>query len=319
MPKWVRCGRGYSLLVSIAVLLAGVLAGGEGTGQQAQRAAQPQALPSFEVASIKLNPEIISTQSAADRERGWGDVTGRVNLLAIPLRKVILRAFGIEGIQLVAPEWVNTACYDILAIVPPGTPKEQIPLMFQSLLAERLHMTFHSETEPISVFALVVAKGGPKLNAALAPDAPNRLEGVPPLTYRSGRPVMSGAVPGKDGFSYSVMDYSTNILHVEYPRMSLDDFVTRLNRTEVHSGHLALPVVNRTGLDGLYQITVETYMGLATWPPDDTGDSALPTPPSAGAGPFLESLARQGLHLERRTAPMKRVFIDSIEKLPSEN
>src|ERR1035438_5706398 len=55
--------------------------------------------------------------------------------------------------------------YDIQARAPGSDPpsEEQVREMLRALLAERFHLTLHRETRDYSYYALVPAKGGPKL------------------------------------------------------------------------------------------------------------------------------------------------------------
>jgi uncharacterized protein (TIGR03435 family) len=83
-----------------------------------------------------------------------------------------LHDFQIEG----APAWMSSARFDILAKVePPSTPAESqdwdarqklLQLRLQSLLADRFKLRAHKGTKEMPVYGLVVAKGGPKLQAS---------------------------------------------------------------------------------------------------------------------------------------------------------
>ncbi len=105
---------------------------------------------------------------------------------SITVKTLIEIAYGIhtEFHQIVgAPDWVETAKYDIVAKsdehVDPNTltPEqskaywERQRQRLQSLLADRFQQKFHSEVRQLPVFALVVAKGGPKLQTLKAGEA----------------------------------------------------------------------------------------------------------------------------------------------------
>ena len=53
--------------------------------------------------------------------------------------------------------------YDIIAKTAPGTAREQGLQMMQVLLAERFRLTLHREQRVLAYYALVVAKGGPRM------------------------------------------------------------------------------------------------------------------------------------------------------------
>jgi len=67
--------------------------------------------------------------------------------------------WGIAG----GPAWLDSDRYDLAATLPSGASTEQVPLMLQSLLAERFHLETRRESRQMSVLGLTVAKGGPKL------------------------------------------------------------------------------------------------------------------------------------------------------------
>jgi uncharacterized protein (TIGR03435 family) len=67
------------------------------------------------------------------------------------------------------PDWAPQAVYDVEATsaMPAGLSiqarDERLRLMVQALPADRFRMAIHRESKEMAVFALVVAKGGPKL------------------------------------------------------------------------------------------------------------------------------------------------------------
>jgi uncharacterized protein (TIGR03435 family) len=72
-----------------------------------------------------------------------------------------VRAFRVEG----ATGWVAADRFDIAARVTGETAPttDQVRVMLQTLLAERFGLKLHRETREMSVYALVMAKSGPKL------------------------------------------------------------------------------------------------------------------------------------------------------------
>ncbi len=100
--------------------------------------------------------------------------------------------------------------------------------------------------------------------------------------------------------------------------MSIKDFVLILNGGPLRQGPFSVPIIDATGLTGLYQLTFESYIGLATGPPtaDNQGGSTMSGPNTA---PITESLKKQGLKLDRRVAPIQKLIVDHIDKTPTEN
>jgi uncharacterized protein (TIGR03435 family) len=90
----------------------------------------------------------------------------RVTMANVSLKKVILTAYGIPDDRqyaAVGPDWLVTEHFDIQATFPPDTEVQQVRQMLQGLLAERFKLTLHRERRQLPIFALVVAKDGPRI------------------------------------------------------------------------------------------------------------------------------------------------------------
>ena len=131
---------------------------------RAAMAQAPAAKPQFEVATIKpaapLNPAMVASGKL---HVGMNVDAARVDIGFLSLNDLILLAYKVKQHQLIAPDWAKNQRFDILAKMPEGATKEQVPEMLQGLLAERFGLTFHKEMKEQSVYGLVVGKGGPKL------------------------------------------------------------------------------------------------------------------------------------------------------------
>ena len=114
-----------------------------------------QGQPTFEVATIK--------PTAADRRSiflSGGRLTGSGNSLIGYVRF----AYDVELYQILGgPSWASTQSYDILAKAEDRASNSQLKLMLQALLADRFQLKLHRETKDLPVYALVIAKGGPRL------------------------------------------------------------------------------------------------------------------------------------------------------------
>lgn len=147
---------GYRLMTAIRLLALGV----------ALCPVLVAAPPEFEVATVKQSPP-----------PGGGPI--RINLGRLEngtltfdnasLSDCLKFAYGIvSDSQLVGPEWIKSkdVRFDIVAQAPARTPLDQIELMLQDLLAERLQVTVHHEQRDLAYLVLVVARNGPKLQDA---------------------------------------------------------------------------------------------------------------------------------------------------------
>jgi uncharacterized protein (TIGR03435 family) len=119
-----------------------------------------QTRPAFEVASIKP-----SAQAGPYRVTESIDADG-IRFDNVALRLCILRAFDLKPYQLLGPDWMDQARYVIAANTSAPAPRGKLLEMLQTLLADRFKLTFHREKREIPVYALVVAKNGPKLKEA---------------------------------------------------------------------------------------------------------------------------------------------------------
>lgn len=69
------------------------------------------------------------------------------------------------------PDGLKAQRFDILAKMPAGATKDDVPAMLQELLKERFKMATHRDGQEHPVYGLIVGKGGPKMKEAV-PDAP---------------------------------------------------------------------------------------------------------------------------------------------------
>lgn len=156
---WVG-GAGW--LVVAAVLLIG-LTSSPLTAQTAFGSLKPMAAdakPVFEVVTIKpSSPEHQGKIIAGGNGR-------HVLMVSTNLNDLVAFAYGVDSKQIIgAPAWSDGSLYDIDGVADvDGFPNvKQMREMFQSLLSDRFKLTFHREKRTLSVFAITVAKGGPKL------------------------------------------------------------------------------------------------------------------------------------------------------------
>jgi uncharacterized protein (TIGR03435 family) len=127
---------------------------------------------SFEVASIRLH--------ATPVQRIGASVSGqRFAAEAMSLDNLITYAYEVKRYQLLGvPSWAdsndpNCLRYDVIAKAEgdQALSRNQARTMLQNLLADRFGLRFHREVKEMPVYALVVAKNGPKIKdtASAAP------------------------------------------------------------------------------------------------------------------------------------------------------
>jgi uncharacterized protein (TIGR03435 family) len=95
---------------------------------------------------------------------------GRLSCKNLPLRPLILAAYGIQDYQLgPGPSWLMSDRFDIEAKPAAGTvpTDQQSREMLQALLEERFGLKIRHEIKNGPVYVLTIAKGGPKLGSQL--------------------------------------------------------------------------------------------------------------------------------------------------------
>lgn len=158
-----------------------------------------QGRPEFEVASVRP-AALLPPEPGIGGGRGGGSggddcgvqkltVKGdRVNYICVPLRGLISYAFGIRPVNLIkGPEWMIDTRFDIAAKLPSGASEDQVPQMFQTLLADRFRLAVHRENLEQPASGLVV-KGVLKLKeGSLKRKPPSQV----PMLCPQERPVHS--------------------------------------------------------------------------------------------------------------------------------
>jgi uncharacterized protein (TIGR03435 family) len=223
----------------VVALLVGVIAASlsaQTAPGQAPAAPSPSAAagrPTFDVASIK--------RSTIWKAGGEGSSRSSIEYSAdsLTMRNVDLSgcvqwAYGIEFFQVSGPKSLDAERYDILAKAADPVSVSQLRLMLRQLLADRFKLVLHRDTKTVPVYALIVAKRGPRLTPAK---------------------IDSGA------------DVALNHAVESLPRVQDGSFVFADNSLTEFAEKLALlkdidrPVLDRSGIKGSFDITLK---GAAT-------------------------------------------------------
>jgi len=247
---------------------------------------------SFEVASVKPSKEQDFRGMSMQYMPG-----GRLAIHNYPVLLVISQAYNIppQSPRLRGgPQWIWVERYDIEAkadpsVAPPGLPdatrRERMRKMLQALLADRFHLAVHTETKEDAVYLLVTGKNGPKLQRSAIADK-DCDEKCHVLNGGQGRGIHGRAIDMADLASM------------------LENFADR-------------PVLDRTGIDGLYDVDTTAWMPMRGKPlpsgakaEDGSDADTMPT--------MFTVVARLGLKLEPQRAPVEIVVIDRVER-PAEN
>ena len=223
-----------------------------------------------------------------------------------PLFPVIAAAYDLlpnRGGRLTGgPDWLRTrsGAMDIQAtsVIPAGLSVQErngrMRLMLQALLADRFKLKIRRETKEMPVYALVVAKGGPKLQKADIQEK-DCTEG--PFLVMPGTPNTA---------CHSFIGGQVRSMHAR--AVNLADVATYVENWADR------PIVNRTGLEGLYHIETTPWQPMdlrSSGAKQDGLDVAdLPT--------IFEVFEKFGLKMESQRDQVETYVVDHIEK-PSDN
>jgi len=232
---------------------------------------------------------------------------GRITFSNVSLMMLITTAYKIKEHQVEGPAWLYSERYDVTAKFPEGATREQVPEMLQTLLADRFNLKVHKESKVMPSYELIAAKGGPKLTRA---------------------------------------ETESNLRMMMGPKgRHMTGNVTIQRVAEFLSNALDRPVVDKTGIEGVYQIDLEwsgddmprgmRAMGHGgPMGPGGAGGGSTAAAPTGGGGSnegrprdesadapsiFSALQATLGLRLQDKKGPVDLFMIDNIDKVPTEN
>jgi uncharacterized protein (TIGR03435 family) len=291
--------------IALAAVLGPVVFGlvkiPQASAQEQQSASAPRL--SFEVATVKPN-------RASDNKRMMMISPGKLSAVGMPLKELIRFAYDIKSdAQLTGgPSWINSDRFDIEAkedeahaqasskLLPPEMSK-QMRQMLQSLLEDRFGLKVSHATKELPVYALVIAKGGPKLTPTT----------TPPMVPPGDQP--PGDDNAKKSFNRGIrMQGNGDLTGMAATTAFLSDVLSR----QPELGNR--PVEDKTGLTGEYDWTLK-------WTPaamDSSSSADGAAVDSSTASLFTAVQEQLGLKLEPQKGTVDILVIDHVEQ-PSAN
>lgn len=242
-------------------------------------------LPRFEVSTVK--------PSKGDEPSVTWFTSDSVRIVNVPLISILCDGFRTQLSNVFgAPGWVRTRHFNIEAKVDADEAAKLASLnldarraMLLPLVVERFHLKYHLEKREVTVYGLVVAKGGVKMKE-ITPAAPgSKAASQPSLLLNMG--------PGR---------VESNGTPLAFLALRLSDEVGKT-------------VVDHTGLSGNYAFVLE-------WTPESSfdsgsapGESRSQTEPAGTTAPSIFTAVQEqlGLRLEPNKQLGDVVVIDSIE------
>ena len=184
-------------------------------------------------------------------------------------------AYEVQNSQILGPNWLDSEHFDIVAKTDSLTTRDQMKLMLRGLLADRFGLSFHNETREMRALILTVAGTGAKLKPAANPTDP-------PFRQNSANGTVARSMPIQE-----FADFLAQPLH--------------------------MPIVNKTGLTGKYDFSLDFTPYLP-----ERGKNMDGTKPDAM---YIVKSAMQdelGLKMEAHKTTVKVMVIDHVNK-PSAN
>jgi uncharacterized protein (TIGR03435 family) len=269
----------------------------------------PAPLREFEVAVIKPSLPDARVRIVTNR-------LDEIELGGVSLKWLVNFAWGMTIAE--PPKWMDSEKFELRAKSPGATWTDAEPLetddlqrMLRTLLIERFKLVVHTEDRPQDVYALVAERPGDK----------PKFEKADP-TLRAG----CKEEPGADGKDPRVTNPIRARL-ITCRNITMDQFAPRLSG--ISGGSIAQPVVNATGMEGTWTLTLNFTPGylMANLAPraaeraaGDSGGAAVSASEPSGALPIFDALSKQlGLKLEPRKVPRPVLVIDHAEQKPTEN
>jgi uncharacterized protein (TIGR03435 family) len=271
----------------------------------------------FDVASVKESPPpdggkpIYMVLTGIPGRPGPKD-PGRFVAENLSLPNLIAEAYDIpnSGRRLSAPGVSPISpTFNIEARMPVNTTKEQFLTMMQNLLKERFGLKVHWESQQITAYDLVVAKGGLKIKEA-EPDPPGAPPPAPPGRVQLGPNGYPQLPPGK----FSITSFLNGKAAMRGHLQTMEEIARNL------SGQMGGPGKNATGLTGKYDYTlywsVSAGRALSATQP---GTDGMPIDEDTGPSLMMAIQEQLGLKLESKKEPMQVLVVDHVETKPTAN
>jgi uncharacterized protein (TIGR03435 family) len=261
-------------------------------------AQSPGRQETFEVASIRRN--------LTGNQQGSGlagpQPGGRFIALGATLRRLAGDGYGDVRIYEVVggPAWVATDRFDVNARAEGDRPPDVIRRMVWQMLVDRFKLVAHTERREVPVYTMTLARADRKTGSRMRASDPKCAEEA-----RNYIPTMpTGAAPPCGDYRLSARSLTARGM-------------TMSSLSGLLEGRVGRPVIDRTGLDGAFDLDIEwsSDLGLKQAPPDSAGAAQLSPD---GLSLFTALQEQLGLKLEPGRGPVDILVIDSAEPL-SEN
>lgn len=251
-----------------------------------------QAPAAFDVAAIKPN-----NSGAIGEQVRFYPPSGRVTMTNVTVKRMIQNAYQLQDQQIAGgPGWISSAHFDIVANSEATnlSPMDRW-VMVRALLADRFKLKMHTEQREQPVFALVLGRRDGQLGEHLKKSNTDcRLPKAPVTTAIDlAVPNQCGVIMGGPG-------------RMNFRGVTMETIAAQL------SGRVGRSVVDRTALEGRYDLDVEfSPQPLRS---DNVDPAAGDRPATDGTSLYTAIQEQLGLKLESRKDSIEVTVIDSVER-----
>ena len=256
--------------------------------------------PTFVFDVVTIKPNNSGSDDTSVRRPPGGIVATNAPMAMIVSMAYAARPFQVPGL----PGWMNTERFDMAAKINDSTPGAESQQAFEAalraVLADRLKLVAHWETQERPVYALVRIRPDGPLGPALKRSAIDceamRAAGV--AAAREGRPAPPAPpLSTPDRVACGIRNNGGRIMFGGNP---IGLF------TSIVGGELGRLVIDRTGLEGTWDFEFayarERRLGIT-----DSADTGLPS--------IFTAIEEQlGLRLESTNAAVQILVIDHVER-----
>ncbi|HLG98868.1 MAG TPA: TIGR03435 family protein [Bryobacteraceae bacterium] len=267
---------------------------------------------SFEVASVRPSPPVPPAGGVFFGSPQGGPGTedpSRISWRYASLLSVLMKAYQVEAYQISGPDWLRTQRYDIAVTVPPAATQEQVNVMWQNLAADRFGVALHHESKEFQVEELVVAKNGPKLKESSED---------PVAAAQAGRPEFKNGQLASPGLVTMIRRSPHGMVANSMAKAQPISKLTAMLANQLHR-----PVLDKTGLTGIYDFNLEFTPDLTgmSIPIGQDGAAASPVDTASEPMPDLAAAVQRqlGLRLVASKARLDVIVIDRAERVPTDN
>jgi uncharacterized protein (TIGR03435 family) len=249
----------------------------------------------FEVVSIKP-----SDPSAQLR---LGMTPGRLDLVGAPVRVLVAMVLPVRRV-FGWPDGIDTERYTISAKMPDGASMGAQQVAIRNLLKDRFKLVTHTETRELPIYNLVLARSDGRLGPALKESSTECQATAREYVEAARRGAPMQAPPAAVA---QCVSSQPGIGALGFNGQPIGSLVTVLPQ------FVERQVIDRTGLTGLYDLTLK-------WTPEAIpsllGLPQAPLPPADPDAPSIFTALQEqlGLKLESGRGPVEVIVIDRLEK-----